>query len=109
MTNNKSTSSSEEHQQQDSPYYSYEHDLDPIMIAARSQKSTTTTGIRWKYCSEETSISPLIHQNLDTNPPLNLIALGRTGDGKSSLLNDLMGSQVFQQKISAKVNKRNCV
>lgn len=34
---------------------------------------------------------------------INLIALGRTGDGKSSLLNDLLGQQVFKQKISAKV------
>ncbi|KAG0750021.1 hypothetical protein G6F57_003931 [Rhizopus arrhizus] len=33
---------------------------------------------------------------------INLIALGRTGDGKSSLLNDLLGQQVFKQKISAK-------
>ncbi|CAO3688556.1 unnamed protein product [Rhizopus microsporus] len=32
----------------------------------------------------------------------NLIALGRTGDGKSSLLNDLLGKQVFKQKVSAK-------
>lgn len=33
---------------------------------------------------------------------LNLIVLGRTGDGKSSLLNDLLGKQAFKQKISAK-------
>ncbi|KAI8642524.1 AIG1-type guanine nucleotide-binding (G) domain-containing protein [Parasitella parasitica] len=43
-------------------------------------------------------------QRYSTNPqqPLNLVALGRTGDGKSSLLNDLLGSNVFVQKMSAK-------
>ncbi|CAO3673727.1 unnamed protein product [Rhizopus stolonifer] len=33
---------------------------------------------------------------------LNLIVLGRTGDGKFSLLNNLLGKQIFKQKISAK-------
>ncbi|KAI9476222.1 MAG: hypothetical protein EXX96DRAFT_459286, partial [Benjaminiella poitrasii] len=33
---------------------------------------------------------------------LNLIALGRTGDGKSSLLNDLIGHEVFKQKRAVK-------
>lgn len=107
MTNSKSTSltnrSYGSEELEHSPFYSYEHDHDPIMIAARAQKSTTTN-IRWKYCSEETYISTALRPHGNTIPPLNLVALGRTGDGKSSLLNDLMGQQVFQQKISAKVN-----
>jgi ABC-type transport system involved in cytochrome bd biosynthesis fused ATPase/permease subunit len=98
MTNSKSTclTNTGSEEENSSPFYSYEHDQDPIMIAARSQKN-----VRWKHYSEDNT--PLNHQHFDTIPPLNLIALGRTGDGKSSLLNDLMGHQVFEQKISAKV------
>lgn len=59
--------------------------------------------ICWRYCTEP-EFQPLSEVEQETC--LNLIALGRTGDGKSSLLNDLMGSQVFKQKISAKVHKK---
>lgn len=59
--------------------------------------------ICWRYCTEP-EFKPLSEVGQETC--LNLIALGRTGDGKSSLLNDLIGSQVFKQKISAKVHKR---
>lgn len=86
----------------ESPFHSYEHDQDPIMIASRSEQLQKT---RWRYCSESTLASRPIQKRQNTNPqqPLNLVALGRTGDGKSSLLNDLLGSAVFAQKISAKV------
>lgn len=88
----------------DSPFHSYEHDQDPIMIASRSEQLQKT---RWRYCSESTLISrPMQQHNINPQQPLNLVALGRTGDGKSSLLNDLLGSNVFAQKISAKVNKK---
>lgn len=59
--------------------------------------------ICWRYCTEPESI---LNPESTTDNGLNLIALGRTGDGKSSLLNDFMGAQVFKQKISAKVRKR---
>lgn len=88
----------------ESPFHSYEHDQDPIMIASRSEQLQKT---RWRYCSESTALASRQMQRRLTNPqqPLNLVALGRTGDGKSSLLNDLLGSNVFAQKISAKVRK----
>lgn len=85
----------------DSPFYSYEHDDDPIMIAARLNSNSVISS-PWRYHSEPT---PVFHQDRHQDEqPINLIALGRTGDGKSSLLNDLMGHEVFKQKISAKVN-----
>lgn len=88
---------------EDSPFYSYEHDDDPIMIAARLNSNNTISS-PWRYCTEPT---PVFHHDLHFNqPPLNLIALGRTGDGKSSLLNDLMGYEAFKQKISARVKKK---
>ncbi|KAI9267860.1 hypothetical protein BY458DRAFT_436981, partial [Sporodiniella umbellata] len=52
----------------------------------------------WKHFTEK-------RRKIEADEPhdcLNLIVLGRTGDGKSSLLNDLLGRQVFKQKISAK-------
>ncbi|KAI8059974.1 uncharacterized protein B0P05DRAFT_558258 [Gilbertella persicaria] len=87
---------------EDNPFHSLEHDQDPIMIAARRQSqslSSSTISIQWRYCSE--GVFPSVHRER-TESPLNLIALGRTGDGKSSLLNDLLGHQAFKQKISAK-------
>lgn len=57
---------------------------------------------RWRYCTEPINSLGYPELNLQETP-LNIIALGRTGDGKSSLLNDLVGSQAFKQKISAKV------
>lgn len=68
-----------------------------VSSSARQQQR-----ICWRYCTEpEFEVPAEVSQ--DTR--LNLIVLGRTGDGKSSLLNDLMGSQVFKQKISAKVKR----
>lgn len=58
--------------------------------------------IRWRYCTEP--VESLKPQPQPQSQEINLIALGRTGDGKSSLLNDLIGEQVFKQKISAKVS-----
>jgi predicted GTPase len=81
----------------ENPFLSFESDQDPIMVAARSQKSR----IRWRYCTE--SHSDLVPMQDDDNEHINIIALGRTGDGKSSLLNDLMGHAVFKQKASARV------
>ncbi|KAK4516421.1 Peptidyl-prolyl cis-trans isomerase cyp10 [Mucor velutinosus] len=84
----------------ESPFHSYEHDQDPIMIASRSEQLQKT---RWRYCSESTLASkPMQRRHTNLQQPLNLVALGRTGDGKSSLLNDLLGANVFAQKISAK-------
>lgn len=89
-----------------------DEDLDPIMIAAMKEKEKQrqqlqqqqqkNREIRWRYCTEP--IPELIKQHSNSTPVLNLIALGRTGDGKSSLLNDLMGKQVFKQMTSAKVS-----
>lgn len=89
---------------EDSPFYSYEHDDDPIMIAARLNSNTNISS-PWRYCTEP--VPNLVTHNLDEPSPLNLIALGRTGDGKSSLLNDLMGHEAFKQKISARVINTN--
>lgn len=89
-----------------SPFHS---EVDPIMIAAHKQTANSKY-IRWRYCSDE-PVEPVEQPpppptESNSSHALNLIALGRTGDGKSSLLNDLIGKQVFKQKISAKVNKR---
>lgn len=69
---------------------------------------TTSSRLRWRYCSEPINNHSNNNNNnypeLDLNQTtLNIITLGRTGDGKSSLLNDLVGKQAFEQKISAKV------
>ncbi|KAI8975339.1 hypothetical protein BDF20DRAFT_822399 [Mycotypha africana] len=77
------------------------------MIAARSEYRDNNKAPRWRYCTE-----PII-SILDKSVPnhaffthrkehLNIIALGRTGDGKSTLLNDMLGKQVFHHKQSAK-------
>lgn len=60
---------------------------------------------QWRYCTEPINSSSYPEFSLQETT-INIIALGRTGDGKSSLLNDLVGKQVFKQKISAKVNKQ---
>lgn len=73
---------------------------DPIVMASGAKIQQK---ICWRYCTEPESI---LNPESTTDNGLNLIALGRTGDGKSSLLNDFMGAQVFKQKISAKVRKR---
>lgn len=85
-----------------SPFHSFESELDPIMIAAHKQTANSKY-IRWRYCSDE-PVEPVEPPQSNSSHELNLIALGRTGDGKSSLLNDLIGKQVFKQKISAKVS-----
>ena len=88
-----------------SPFNTYDSDQDPIAIAARAQQAQRVQklpGIRWRYCTEPVNEIQVEHD--PHQPEVNLIVLGRTGDGKSSLLNDFMGKQVFKQKISAKVN-----
>jgi predicted GTPase len=40
-----------------------------------------------------------------TSEPIAMMVLGKTGDGKSSLLNDILGHEVFKQKASVKVSK----
>lgn len=92
----------------DNPFHSLEHDQDPIMIAAHRQsasQSSTTSNVKWRYCTE--GIPPIQPDHTTLEVPLNIIALGRTGDGKSSLLNDIIGQPVFEQKTSAKVNDQN--
>ncbi|KAI8332760.1 hypothetical protein BD560DRAFT_415258 [Blakeslea trispora] len=87
----------------DNPFHSLEHDQDPIMIAAHRQsasQSSTTSNVKWRYCTE--GIPPIQPDHTTLEAPLNIIALGRTGDGKSSLLNDIIGQPVFEQKTSAK-------
>ena len=93
--------------QNDNPFHSLEHDHDPIMVAAHLQsasQSSTTTNVRWRYCTE--GIPPIQPDYTTLEQPLNIIALGRTGDGKSSLLNDIIGHPVFKQKTSVKVNRK---
>lgn len=38
--------------------------------------------------------------------PIAMMVLGKTGDGKSSLLNDILGQEIFKQKASVKVSGR---
>ncbi|SAM03025.1 hypothetical protein [Absidia glauca] len=44
-----------------------------------------------------------------TSEPIAMMVLGKTGDGKSSLLNDILGHEVFKQKASVKSQTKDVV
>ncbi|KAG0185401.1 hypothetical protein DFQ28_009399 [Apophysomyces sp. BC1034] len=90
-----------------------ESDDDPIMVAARlqrlrdSNKTKTTTAkhgqpICWRHSGEAWTDPPMAMPSDVSSSVLTMIVLGKTGDGKSSLLNDIIGQQVFKQKTAVK-------
>ncbi|CAO3651038.1 unnamed protein product [Cunninghamella echinulata] len=111
----------------ENPFLTTDSDYDPIMIAARlanqsaspplltpstsltTNTATSTTKTIWRHSRNKLSDVPLY----DTLPlganPLTIIALGKTGDGKFSLLNDILGHQVFQQKTAVKSQTQDVI
>ncbi|KAI8147921.1 hypothetical protein BJV82DRAFT_593921 [Fennellomyces sp. T-0311] len=77
----------------DSPFFQLESDYDPIMIAAKRSHV--------EPIHEPTVVERRRSATTEENP-LVLIALGKTGDGKSSLLNDMLGQEAFKHKRSVK-------
>lgn len=75
-----------------SPFHYLESDQDPLAIAAQHDLKTATTDVNSSTDRQE---EPLFTANI--------IALGKTGDGKSSLLNDMLGYDAFHRKRSVKV------
>ncbi|KAI7873635.1 hypothetical protein K492DRAFT_175603 [Lichtheimia hyalospora FSU 10163] len=75
----------------DSPFHYLESDHDPVAIAAQHESKTATSDLNTL-------------NNLQDGPQYstNIIALGKTGDGKSSLLNDMLGYDAFHRKRSVK-------
>ncbi|KAF7722308.1 GTPase IMAP member gimd1 [Apophysomyces ossiformis] len=97
----------------DDPFHEIESENDPIMIAARLQshrknmsdmepKKPQNTPIRWLHSGEHVPDPTLDSPSAAATSELTIIALGKTGDGKSSLLNDMIGRQVFKQKTAVK-------
>lgn len=76
----------------DSPFHYLESDQDPLAIAAQHDLKTATTDVNSSTDRQE-----------ETLFTANIIALGKTGDGKSSLLNDMLGYDAFHRKRSVKV------
>lgn len=74
----------------DSPFHYLESDHDPVAIAAQHDTKTATS-----------DVNSLNDRPVPPNTA-NIIALGKTGDGKSSLLNDMLGYDAFHRKRSVK-------
>ncbi|ORX55033.1 hypothetical protein DM01DRAFT_116803 [Hesseltinella vesiculosa] len=91
----------------DDPFSELESDNDPIMVAARLSKMTiqqheaTQSKLdEWRHASGTLPAEPTSPIRPTSRQPLGIMVLGKTGDGKSSLLNDILGRQVFVQKAS---------
>ncbi|KAI8077792.1 uncharacterized protein BX664DRAFT_270503 [Halteromyces radiatus] len=54
----------------------------------------------WRHSRNASTDRPFIP--IAETTPISIMVLGKTGDGKSSLLNDILGHQVFKQKASVK-------
>ncbi|KAI9307893.1 hypothetical protein BJ944DRAFT_157200 [Cunninghamella echinulata] len=78
-------------------------------LTTNTATTTTAATTIWRHSRNKSSDVPLY----DTLPlganPLTIIALGKTGDGKSSLLNDILGHQVFQQKTAVKSQTQDVI
>ncbi|KAI8330059.1 hypothetical protein BC941DRAFT_456925 [Chlamydoabsidia padenii] len=105
-----STMTSSPPPQQQRPYLLEQHRQLPIMTPSFS---TTTAAQQerkpvWRHSRTiSTDLAPF----LPTRPtePITLMVLGKTGDGKSSLLNDVLGHEVFKQKASVKSQTQQVV
>ncbi|KAI8370685.1 uncharacterized protein BYT42DRAFT_98894 [Radiomyces spectabilis] len=64
----------------------------------------TASPVLWRHSSQRPSHQPSVQPDMSQAVQcINLMALGKTGNGKSSLLNDIAGYEVFKQKASVKV------
>ncbi|KAI9313760.1 hypothetical protein BX666DRAFT_2029935 [Dichotomocladium elegans] len=85
-----------------SPFHLLESDYDPIVIAAQRHARQTAEDSRSKLpAGMKTSLSSQSRDPALEDNRLNIVALGRTGDGKSSLLNDMLGKDAFKHKRSS--------
>ena len=100
----------------ENPFFELESDYDPIMIAAKrnhqrqqqeQQQQAPPRSPPILVPSESTATTSSSRRRSVTTEenPLKIIALGKTGDGKSSLLNDMLGREAFKHKRSVKVKK----
>ncbi|ORZ13148.1 hypothetical protein BCR42DRAFT_330995 [Absidia repens] len=78
--------------------------------------STTTTTQQqrqpvWRHSRNASSDLPFlpIKSPQSNASPISIMVLGKTGDGKSSLLNDILGHHVFKQKASVKSQTQEVV
>lgn len=83
----------------ESPFHSIDSDYDPIVIAAQRERHRD-------FHIEDEEDAATKQETDDSNPQqvINIIALGRTGDGKSSLLNDMLGENAFKHKRAVQVS-----
>ncbi|KAG2219095.1 hypothetical protein INT45_005826 [Circinella minor] len=90
----------------ENPFFELESDYDPIMIAAKrnhqQQQQQEAPPILVPSDSTATTASSRRRSFTTEDNPLKIIALGKTGDGKSSLLNDILGKEAFKHKRSVK-------
>ena len=104
----------------ENPFFELESDYDPIMIAAKrnhqrqqqqehqqqQQPPPRSPPILVPSESTATTSSSRRRSVTTEDNPLKIIALGKTGDGKSSLLNDMLGREAFKHKRSVKVKQK---
>lgn len=83
------------------PFLQLESDYDPVVIAAR--RGSVNPARRLENTTETITPTEETVPHLSDPHEIVIMALGKTGDGKSSLLNDMLGRQVFKHKQAVQV------
>lgn len=75
-------------------------DDDLLHIVAKKAKARSAPS---PICIPESSFATADSHRTNQPAPIVIVAVGRTGEGKSSLLNDIAGNMAFDAKMAVKV------